>query len=83
MKCATITVKHLMYIHVLVYKHQHMRRYLLHRVVAMLIKSCRDAIKRGDKKEDMALHLACRRGHLKVVREIMEWEPTTIGPKYV
>ena len=69
-----------------VYKRQfskHVRMYFLHRVVAMLIKISREAIKCRDERNDMALHLACRKGHLKVVKEIMEWEPTTIGPKYV
>ena len=52
------------------------------RVVSVLINHCRDVIKYHDSNGDMALHLACRRGHLDVVKEILEWEPTTVGNKY-
>ena len=55
----------------------------LYRIVAVLIDSCRESIKCCDIHGNMALHLACRKGHLKVVKEIMKWEPTTIGRKYV
>lgn len=57
--------------------------YFIHcRVVGLLIEKCRDVIKYKDCNGDMALHLACRRGHLEVVKEILDLEPTTVGMKY-
>ena len=53
-----------------------------HSVVAVLIKNCREVIRCKDSEGNMALHLACYRGHMEVVREIMAWEPTTIGNKH-
>lgn len=57
--------------------------FFLYRVVAMLINSCRESIKCRDNEGNMALHLACRKGHLNVVKKIMEWEPTTLGTRYL
>ena len=57
---------------------------LVCRVVKMLIEICRDAITIKDEDGNMALHLACRKGHLKVVQEIVCLEAKTIaGTKYL
>ena len=52
------------------------------RVVGLLIDRCREVARVRDCQGNMGLHLACRRGHLEVAREILEWEPTTVGNKY-
>ena len=52
-------------------------------MVSLLIEKCRDVIKCVDSEGNMALHLACRKGHLEVTKKILDWEPTTVGNKYM